>query len=104
MPPPNTLKAFDAIVKDGAERIFSLTEEESRHRREIEQKQLTAEIATVQKEQSLVNIGMIFGWSLSLGAVVAAVIAVWLDAHWSAPVALVGVPIMSAVRAIILRK
>lgn len=44
LPPPAALQAFDAVVENGASRIFAEWESETSHRRIIEKRALTAQI------------------------------------------------------------
>jgi uncharacterized membrane protein len=50
IPPPSILKGFDDLVPGAANRLITLAEEESKHRRELETRALDANIST-QKRQ-----------------------------------------------------
>jgi len=54
LPPPEVLKGFDAIVPGTALRLINLAEQESIHRRLIEQQSLDANI-TAQNKQLLIK-------------------------------------------------
>ena len=71
---------------------------------ELEKTAVNANIAAQDKEFSIAARGHYLGFTVSVLALGASVASVAIGAHWSVSVALVGVPIMSAVRAIILRK
>ena len=59
LPSPQSIKAYDDVVKDGAERIFKMTETQSDHRIQMEKKIFTGDI-----RQSA--IGQIFGFVVAL--------------------------------------
>ena len=104
LPPPDALEKFNAIVENGAERVFSMAEQEQAHRLKLERDALDANIATAQSESRIAGRGNLLGAAISMLAILSTLGSVALGAHWSVSVALVGVPIMSAVRALILRK
>jgi uncharacterized membrane protein len=104
LPDPDALERFGQIVPNGAERIVRMAETEQLHRMalersesEIHKRTLEEGIVNATREQRMARLGVWLGWSLS-------VVSVYLDAHWSVSVALVGVPLMSVVRAFILGK
>ena len=59
LPSPQTIKNYDSIIENGAERIFRMNENQSSHRIEIEKK-----IYTSQIRQS--GIGQIFGFIIAI--------------------------------------
>jgi uncharacterized membrane protein len=104
LPPPDALEKFNAIVENGAERVFRMAEIEQQHRIESERAALESNIQAAQAEGFIARQGHRYGAAISILAIVATIISVAIGAHWSVSVALVGVPLMSAVRALILRK
>ncbi|MCS6785429.1 MAG: DUF2335 domain-containing protein [Thiobacillaceae bacterium] len=104
LPPPEALQKFDAIVERGAERIFRMAEAEQQHRLQNERDALASNIEAARAEMAAARTGLWLGALVSMMSIAAAVWTVHLGAHWIVPTALVGVPLMSAVRAIILRK
>ncbi|MCD4664435.1 MAG: DUF2335 domain-containing protein [Bacteroidales bacterium] len=65
LPSPQTIKNYDSVIENGAERIFRMTENQSNHRIEIEKK-----IYTSQIRQS--GIGQIFGFIIAIIALLIA--------------------------------
>lgn len=104
LPPPAALQQFDQILDGGAERIFKMAEAEQKHRIESEREALFANIKAQQIEGRAIKRGHYLGAALSVVATIAAVVSAHIGAHPSVSIALIGVPLMSAVRAIILRK
>lgn len=94
LPPPDALARFDQIVPNGAERIFKMVELEQTARIESENAGLHASIRDTKRGQYL-------GAAISVIAICAAVYTAYLGVHWSIPCALVGVPILGIVRAIV---
>lgn len=94
LPPPGALAQFNQIIPNGAERIFAMVEHEQTARIAHEAKSLDAAVidGRVRRWQ---------GFGLSVLCVVASVYSVYLGAHPTVSVALVGLPIAAAVKAII---
>ncbi len=104
LPPPDALEKFNTIVENGAERVFRMAELEQQHRLGQERAALESNIEAAQAEIESARRGLLLGAVVSILSIVASLVAVVLGAHWAIPVALVGVPLMSAVRALVLRK
>ncbi len=104
LPPPEALQKFDLIVQGGAERLFQMAEVEQQHRIASERAALEANIRTSHAEAWNARAGLLLGWSLSIVALGAAVYAAVIGAHPLVSVALVGIPLMAAVRSLIVRK
>jgi uncharacterized membrane protein len=111
LPPPESLKKFDDIIPNGAERVFRMAEAEQAHRFEFDRsnselhlRSLDENVADAIRAQNITRLGIWLGWTISLGSVIASLVSVQMGAHWSVSAALVGVPLMSVVRAFILRK
>lgn len=96
LPPPAALERFDQIIPGGADRILKLAEEQQAHRQALEKSEQVALISQDKRGQWL-------GFAVILCAIGAAVGAAYLGAHWSVSVALVGVPILGMVKAIMRR-
>jgi hypothetical protein len=77
------LERFDQIIPGGADRLLRMAEKEQVHR-----------IDDVRRDQYL-------GWSLATGAVVAAAVVSLCHGPWQVSVALVGIPVLGAVQALI---
>ena len=112
LPPPEALARFQQIVPNGAERILHMAEQEQLHRISTEQMaqqagirnaQATLEANIKNSEQSLAQTkrGQVAGTLVSISAIVSAVVSAYLNAHPAVSVALVGVPILGIVKALI---
>lgn len=97
LPPPDALRGFDAVIPGSAERILKMAETEQNHRLDMEQRGLTAEISDTRRGQFL-------GALIAVVALGAAAYSAAIGAHWSVSVALVGIPLMGVVKAIIDRR
>jgi hypothetical protein len=71
-----------------------MAESEQSHRISFEQSALKAAIADKKR-------GQFFGGTIGILAILGAVAAVYLGAPWQVPVALVGVPVLGIVQALI---
>jgi hypothetical protein len=71
------------ITSDGADRLLCMAEKEQTHRIEDAKR------------------GQYLGWSLAAGAVVAAAVVSLCHGPWQVSVALVGIPVLGAVQALI---
>ena len=94
LPAPADLEKFNQIIPNGAERILAMAEKEQAHRIEYEKVGLPAAIRESRR-------GQILGAVISLIAVLGAIYAVHVGSSWIVPVALVGVPVLGIVRAIV---
>ncbi|MDN4164742.1 DUF2335 domain-containing protein [Cytophagales bacterium LB-30] len=59
IPPPELLKGYNEVVKDGAERILQMAEKQSNHRIQLENH-------AVREELKQSRLGQIFGFTLGL--------------------------------------
>lgn len=94
LPPPQMLEHFNQIIPNGAERIFRMAEEEQAHRIYLEKTGRDASIAEAMRSQFL-------GFVISLFAIAATVVSVWLGAHITVSLALIGMPVMGLAKAIV---
>jgi uncharacterized membrane protein len=92
LPPPATLQQFDAVVDNGAERIFTMAEAEQAHRHALERSQIS-------DERRILQTGQLAGLCVSVLSIGGAIVTALHGAHWSVSVALVSVPMASIVRA-----
>ena len=81
-----------------------MAEAEQVHRIESERLVLETNVRATQAEIEAARRGSWMGFAVSLIAILGALAAVYLGAHWSVPVAFVSVPVMTVVRALVLRK
>jgi uncharacterized membrane protein len=97
LPPPAALQHFNEIIPNGAERIMKMVEEEQAHRVSYESALLAATIGDTKR-------GHWMGWSISIISVVGALASIFMQANPIVSVALVGVPLVSIVHAIMKSK
>ena len=97
LPPPAALQHFNEIIPNGAERIMKMVEEEQAHRVSYESSMLAATIQDTKR-------GHWMGWSISIISVVGALASIYLAASPLVSAALVGVPLISIVHAIMKSK
>jgi hypothetical protein len=83
LPPPTELEEIDQIIPGGADRLLRMAEREQTHRIEDAKR------------------GQYLGWSLAAGAVIAAAVVSLCRGPWQVSVALVGIPVLGAVQALI---
>ena len=81
-----------------------MAEAEQAHRIESERIALETNVQATQAEIKAAARGAWMGFCVSVVAIIGALVAAYIGAHWAVSVALVSVPIMSVVRALILRK
>ena len=97
LPPPSVLKDFDLIIENGAERIMHMAELEQIHRHDYE-------IKILRQESSSIFNGQWLGAFTATSSIAAATFTAYIGAHWSVSCALVGVPMLGIVKAIVNRK
>ncbi len=97
IPPPSVLKEFNAIIDNGAERIMHMAEIEQLHRH-------NTELKIIKQDASSILHGQWLGALTAILSIVAATYTAYIGAHWSVSCALVGVPMLGIVRAIVNRK
>lgn len=81
-----------------------MAEREQEHRIQSEQIALQTNAEATKAEIQAAKRGSWMGFSISLLAIGGAIYTVAVGAHWSVSVALVSVPVMGAVRTLILRR
>jgi uncharacterized membrane protein len=80
-----------------------MAELEQEHRLACEKAALEANISSAEAERQAIRRGHYLGAAISGFCILAAVCSVYLGANWAVSVALVGVPVMSTVRALFVR-
>jgi hypothetical protein len=83
LPPPVELEKIDQIIPGGADRLLRMAEKEQAHRVDDAKR------------------GQYLGWSLAAGALIAAALVSLCHGPWQVSVALVGIPVLGAVQALI---
>lgn len=83
LPPPAELEKIDQIIPGGADRLLCMAEKEQDRRIEDARR------------------GQYLGWSLAAGAVITATVVSLCHGPWQVSVALVGIPVLGAVHALI---
>ena len=101
LPPPDALARFDQIIPHGAERILTMTEHEQQHRHATEKAVLDANIQLEKAAQSQAKSGQIAGAIVSILSILSAVTSAYFGAHPLVSIALVSVPILGMVKALI---
>lgn len=94
LPSPADLASFDQTIPGGAARILKMAEDEQAHRIAFETQALAATIRDKRRGQYM---GSIVGFVAVVGAIATALYGV----HWSVPIALVGVPVLGIVQALV---
>ena len=94
LPSPEALREFDRIVPNGAARIMAMAESEQSHRISMEQSGQNAAISETRRTQYL-------GATISLVAIVGAIGVALYTKDWIVPCALLSLPVMSVVRALL---
>ena len=97
LPPPATLAEFNHIIENGAERIMRMAEAEQIHRHSLDQKTINQDTASIARGQWL-------GAATAIISILAASATAYIGAHWAVSCALVGVPMLGIVKAIVNRK
>ena len=69
IPPPSIIKGHEDVLPGAADRIISMAEEQSRHRRNMEKKMIDSE-----SRDSL--LGILFAFVLGIGCIVASIVIV----------------------------
>lgn len=97
LPPPAALEHFNQIIPNGAERIIALVEREQENRFKYE-----ADVLEAQKNDT--KRGHYLGAAISILAIAGAIYGIHLGANHLAVLALVSLPVMSIVKAILQNK
>jgi len=96
LPPPAALQQFDGIIKDGAERIMRMAEQEQTHRQEMEQIALSSDVSTSRRALQIEIVTRAIGGLVLLACVGGSIYCASIGQTWPA-VALVGLPVMTAI-------
>jgi uncharacterized membrane protein len=94
LPPPAALERFNQIIPNGADRIVAMAEKEQAHRIDYEKTGLAATVREARR-------GQILGAIISAVAIGGAIFNTYIGGYWAVSVALVGVPVLGIVRAIV---
>lgn len=94
LPPPSTLAEFNAIIPNGAERIMRMAEIEQEGRIKFDSDNLRNDGLAVRRGQYL-------SFVIVMASLAAATYTAYIGAHWAVSCALVGVPILNTVKAIV---
>ncbi|WP_368661467.1 DUF2335 domain-containing protein [Paracoccus sp. (in: a-proteobacteria)] len=95
MPRPQDFGEYGRIVPDAPERILRMAENEQRHRIEMERILVPAEVHAGRR-------GQLLGTGISLAALILAAVTAWVGVPWQVSIALVGVPVLSVARSLVL--
>ena len=94
LPPPAALEQYNDIVPGGADRIVRMAEQEVEHRIKTEQAIVKGELAAGQRGQYL-------GAAVAFLALLLAALLAYLGSPWPIVAALVSVPVLGMVNAIV---
>ena len=94
LPPPAVLEKFNQVVPGSAARILKMAEKEQQHRVNYEREGLNATTGEAKRGQYL-------GAAISGAAIIGAVISALMGAPSAVPIALVSIPVLGMVRAIV---
>jgi uncharacterized membrane protein len=97
LPPPGALQQFDQIIPNGADRILKMVEAEQAHRISHDQKLLSAMAGDTKRGQWI-------GGAISATSIAGAIVSILLHAHPTVSIALIGVPVLGMIRAIVASK
>lgn len=97
LPNPEALAKFNDIITNGADRIMTMAEAEQKHRLTYESNGLAASIKEAKN-------GQLFGAVLAAGCIIGAVVVSLTGGSWKVAIALLGLPLISAINAIINRR
>lgn len=95
LPAPEELARYEKVVPGGAERILEMAEQQSRHRREIEERSVSAEIRGAKLKQVLTFVlalatGVLGGVLLITGSELAGLMVLLVDAAAVVGIAIYG--------------
>ncbi len=114
IPPPEVLQGFEQLVPGTAERLIKLAEDESHHRRSLEQQAMDANVSAQQAQSRIGEyqskavfrsdtIGQIAGLVVSLACIAGAVYLAVNGHEWTAA-ALAALPTAAVIRAFFVPK
>ena len=89
LPPPSAFREYEEILPGAAERILALAEQNARARREQSAEQMRLAQAALDVDNAQSNRGTLFGFFLSLGLLVVALVLALEGATWPAVAAAV---------------
>jgi len=122
LPPPAELERLDQIIPGGADRLLSMAEKQlglaakeldmAEKKLDIAEKEREKELGMAEKELAMADKelthriqdtrrGLYLGWSLAMGAVITAAVVSLCHGPWQVSVAVVGIPMLGAVHALI---
>ncbi|MCP5112171.1 MAG: DUF2335 domain-containing protein [bacterium] len=80
LPPPAQLAEYNEVLPGLAERIVTLTEEEARHRRSLEQKALEATSRNSENRDVEAKRGQVFAFTIAMSFILAGlIVAIWAE-------------------------
>ena len=94
LPPPAALEHFDRIIQGGASRILEMAEREQSHRIRLESAVFAADAADIKR-------GQLLGGTVAIAALGGAVLSVIYGAASAVSIALVSVPVLGIVKALV---
>src|SRR5262249_3123402 len=82
LPPPELLAEYNKIIPNAGERLLVMVEQESKHRRTLENTRLQAEIEDQRAQRWEIKRGQLCALTIGLAAIVGGTVAVCLGFQW----------------------
>lgn len=108
LPPPTELEKIEQTIPGGADRLLRIAEQDlelalriAEQDLQITEKEQAHRFEDLRRRYEDSRRGQWLGWSLAAGALTAAAVVSLFHAPWEASVALVGIPMLGAVQALI---
>jgi uncharacterized membrane protein len=108
LPPPTELEKIEQTIPGGADRLLRIAEQDlelalriAEQDLQITEKEQAHRFEDLRRRYEDSRRGQWLGWSLAAGALTAAAVVSLFHAPWQASVALVGIPMLGAVQALI---
>jgi uncharacterized membrane protein len=101
LPPPTELEKIDQIIPGGADRLLRMAEQDLERNLQMAEKEQEYRIEDSRRGHEDSRRGQWLGWFLAAGALTAAAVVSLFHAPWQVSVALVGIPVLGAVQALI---
>ena len=72
LPPPEAFEKYELILPGSADRILSMAEKQSEHRRELEK-------IVIRSEQGRASKGLWFGFLIGIISIIGGIVLIWFD-------------------------
>lgn len=101
LPPPSVMDGYNNVVPNGADRLFALFEEQTRAdcMYQLNEQENAKELRLRSIDSNVY--GKIFGTVVTLAAFGGAMYATYINAHYSIPLAFLGLPVLGIIKSIV---